>query len=516
MANKTIDMQKIQSVLLLFQSGCSLRAIAKQTGIHRSVVKHYLERIEKAGLTVDEALALKPEQRKEIIYAGQEATPKDERQRQFDYFSEYASEELNKKHVTLQLLHKEYRARHPDGLSYSQFCDLLARQRKAKDVVMLQHYNPGQLMQIDFTGSKLYWVDMETGEQRPAEVMVITLGYSGLTYVQALRSQKQDEFISCANKALHFFGGVPVQILLDNFKSGVIKANRYEPGFNKLLLLFCNHYGLVPDAARVRKPRDKPQVESHVRIVYERIFAPLRNRVFTSVEQINEAILPLLEEHNRRPYRNSKRGRIDFFDQEERTALKPLPETFFVSKHFCKGTIGKNYHIWIGEDEHHYSVPFSYVGKPYEVVYDIDSVEVYSQLQRIAFHQRSHRIGRYTTLAEHMPEKHLKVKQGMDPDYLLERALQIGPSTKVFIERILNRGPHCQPNFKSCQGVLSLSGKYSRERLEAAVQRALTYNNISFKAIQSILEQNLDFITIEKQTTIPFNENARGAGNYQL
>lgn len=509
-------MQKIQSVLLLSQSGCSLRAIAKQTGIHRRVVKHYLERIEKAGLTIGEALALKPEQRKEIIYAAQEVAPKGERQRQFDIFSEYASEELNKKHVTLQLLHREYRARYPDGLSYSQFCDLMARQRKAKDVVMIQHYDPGELMQIDFTGSKLYWVDMETGEQRGAEVMVITLGYSGLTYVQALRSQKQDEFISCLNRALYFFGGIPVRILLDNFKSGVIKADRYEPGFNKLLTLFCNHYGLVPDAARVRKPRDKPQVESHVRIVYERIFAPLRNRVFTNVEQINEAILPLLEEHNKRPYRGSKRGRIDFFNQEERVALKPLPESFFVNKHYCKGIIGRNYHIWIGEDEHHYSVPFSYAGKPYEVVYDLNSVEVYCQLQRIAFHSRLHRIGRYTTLDAHMPEKHLKVKQGMDPDYLLERALQIGPATKTFIERILNRGPHCQPNFKSCQGVLSLSGKYSRERLEAAIQRALIYKNISYKAVQSILEQNLDFITIEKQSTIPFNENARGAGNYKL
>ena len=288
-------------------------------------------------------------------------------------------------------------------------------------------------------------------EQCTAEVLVITLGYSGLTYLQALKSQKQEEFISCLNRALQFFGGATVQIRLDNFKSGVIKADRYEPGFNKLLTLFCEHYAIIPDATRVRKPRDKAQVESHVRIVYERIFAPLRNRTFTSVEQINEAILPLLEEHNKRPYRGSKKGRIDFFNQEERAALIPLPEKPFVHKHYKKAVIQKNYHIWIGEHQHYYSVPFAYVGKAVEVVYDLDSVEIYCSLQRIAFHLRSHRTGKYTTLDEHMPERHIKVKEGMDPDHLIIQASQIGPSTKCFIEKILSRGAHCQPNFKSCR-----------------------------------------------------------------
>ena len=517
MANKTIDMQKIQSVLRLLQCDYSFRAIARQTGIHRSVAKHYLDRMQKAGLTIDDALQLPPAELRNIVYAAPETSPTNKRQRDFDLFSQYALEEINKKHVTLQLLHSEYSSKYPDGYRYSQFCDLLTRLRKSKDISMIQKCDPGDIMQVDFTGDKLYWVDEQSGEQCTAEVLVATLGYSGLTYVQALRSQKQEEFIRCLNQALHFFGGVPVQLRLDNLKSGVIKADRYEPGFNKLLTLFCEHYTLVADATRVRKPRDKAQVESHVRITYERIFAPLRNKTFTSVEQINEAILPLLEEHNKRPYRGSKKGRIDFFQQEEQALLRPLPEKRFIHKHYKKAVIQKNYHIWIGEDQHYYSVPFGYVGKAVEVVYDLDSVEIYCDLQRIAFHLRSSKTGKYTTLTGHMPERHIKVKDGMDPDQLIVQASQIGTHTKSFIEKILSRGAHCQPNFKSCQGILSLSKKYSKERLERATQRALQYNNITYKAVQSILLQSLDSIVVdlEKQPTLPFNKNTRGAQTYQ-
>lgn len=517
MANKTIDMQKIQTVLRLYQCDYSLRAISRQTGIHRSVVKHYIERFTKAGVPLDDALHLQPSELNDLVYSAQESVPANRRQRDFDVFSQYALEEIQKKHVTVQLLHREYNSKYPDAYSYSQFCDLLARLRKSIDISMIQKCNPGELMQMDFTGDKIPWVDPESGEQFFAEVLIITLGYSGLTYVQALKSQKQEVFIICLNQALKFFGGVTLQIKLDNFKSGVIKADRYEPGFNKLLTLFCEHYSLIPDATRVRKPRDKAQVESHVRIVYERIFAPLRNKTFTSVEQINEAIMPLLVEHNKRPYRGSKKGRIDFFTQEEQGALKPLPEKPFTHKHYKKAVIQKNYHIWLGEDEHYYSVPCAYVGKTVEVVYDLDSVEIYCDLQRIAFHIRSHRIGRYTTISGHMPERHIKVKEGMDPDHLVIQASQIGPSTQNFIEKILSRGAQCQPNFKSCQGILSLAKRFPKERLERATQRALRYNNITYKAVQSILLQNLDSLLIdsEKQPRLPFNDNTRGSNNYK-
>src|SRR5690606_29649130 len=54
---------------------------------------------------------------------------------------------------------------------------------------------------------------------------------------------------------------------------------------------FAEHYGLVVIPARPRKPRDKPHAENSVRLIYRRVFARLRNRVFFSLSELNAAIM---------------------------------------------------------------------------------------------------------------------------------------------------------------------------------------------------------------------------------
>lgn len=98
--------------------------------------------------------------------------------------------------------------------------------------------------------------------------------------------------------ALNYFGGVPNVLVPDNLKTGVDKAHRYEADINRDLLDLGNHYGMAILPTRSRKPRDKAWVERMVQIIYTRIFAPLRNQVFTNLDKLNEAISELLEVHN--------------------------------------------------------------------------------------------------------------------------------------------------------------------------------------------------------------------------
>jgi len=64
----------------------------------------------------------------------------------------YIHIELRKKAVTLQLLWIEYREQFPEGLGYSQFCNLYSAWRKKVDVVMRQHHRAGEKMFVDFPG----------------------------------------------------------------------------------------------------------------------------------------------------------------------------------------------------------------------------------------------------------------------------------------------------------------------------------------------------------------------------
>ena len=71
-----------------------------------------------------------------------------------------------------------------------------------------------------------------TGEVRAAQIFVAVLGASSYTYVEATATQTLPDWIGAHVRALEFLGGVPRQIVPDNLRAGVLRANWYEPGLN--------------------------------------------------------------------------------------------------------------------------------------------------------------------------------------------------------------------------------------------------------------------------------------------
>jgi transposase len=98
-------------------------------------------------------------------------------------------------------------------------------------------------------------------------------------------------------------GGVPAQLVPDNPKVGVDRANWYEPGLNRTYLDMAAHHGTAILPTRVRKPRDKAKVEVAVLVVERWILARLRHRRFFSLAELNDAIAGLLADLNARPMR---------------------------------------------------------------------------------------------------------------------------------------------------------------------------------------------------------------------
>jgi transposase len=62
-------------------------------------------------------------------------------------------------------------------------------------------------------------------------------------------------------------GGVPAQVVPDNPKVGVTRANWYEPGLKRTYLNLATHYGTAILPTRPRKPREKAKVEVGVLVV---------------------------------------------------------------------------------------------------------------------------------------------------------------------------------------------------------------------------------------------------------
>jgi transposase len=114
-------------------------------------------------------------------------------------------------------------------------------------------------------------------------------GYSQLSFACAVSSQNSEDFLFACRRMLDYFGGCPKALVPDNLKSGVTRASRYEPEIARTFSDFCNHYQMAALPARVAKPKDKSLVEGLIRILYSRIYAPLRDRIFYSLNEINTA-----------------------------------------------------------------------------------------------------------------------------------------------------------------------------------------------------------------------------------
>ena len=95
-------------------------------------------------------------------------------------------------------------------------------------------HRPGELLEVDFAGAKLSYVDPDTGEVIECPVLVGILSFSGYSYAVALPNVSLPHVIEALNKMLDYFGGVPLNVLSDNMKQWVVRSNRYEPVFSQV------------------------------------------------------------------------------------------------------------------------------------------------------------------------------------------------------------------------------------------------------------------------------------------
>ena len=60
--------------------------------------------------------------------------------------------------------------------------------------------------------------------------------------------------------------------------------------------------------------------------------------------------------------------------------------------------------------------------------------------------------------------------------------------------------PHPEQGYRSAMGIIALARRYERDRLEAACERALAINAISYSSVSAILKSGLDRIEPLRRT----------------
>jgi transposase len=516
MANNPISMSKIRQILRLHSQGRSKLLIAKQTGVARNTLKKYLREFELSGLSFNEVTELGDKDLEDLFIKPEERPITPKLQTLCSLFPAM-DKELKRKGVTRLLLWEEYKLKHPDGYSKSQFKHYFAQWRAQVNPSMHIEHKAGDKLYVDFAGHKLNIIDKQTGEVQPVEVFVAILGASQLTYVEAVMTQQKEDFIAACEGALHYYGGVPSAIVPDNLKSAVTKSSKYEPVLNETFADFAEHYSTTILPARAYRPKDKALVEGAVKIIYSRIYAKLRTGEYFTLEELNKAILIALEEHNLTLLRGRNYSRRQQFEEVERQTLAPLPPLRYELKKQLFATVMKNGHVSMSVDKHYYSVPYRFIGKKVKLMYSRNTVEVFYHYERIAIHPRTKSPYNYTTEKDHMASAHRFVSD-WTPERFLSWAAGIHEDVNLYILKILDRKQHPEQAYKSCVGILSFAKKVGNERLIKACQRALGYGIYNYKTIQTILERGmdkLDEIEENKPMEMPLHENIRGEEYYQ-
>jgi transposase len=302
----------------------------------------------------------------------------------------------------------------------------------------------------------------------------------------------------------------------DNLKSGVAKACKYEPELNPTYADMAEHYGCAVVPARPRKARDKAKVEVGVLIAKRWILAVLRHRVFYSLAELNAAIRECLERLNTRPMRRLGKSRRELFETMERPSALPLPAHPYEYAEWLKARVGFNYHVEV--DGHAYSVPYKLLHERLDIRLTATTIEAFHKGERVAAHARSYVRGGYTTLPEHMPPEHRAYAE-WSPHRIIQWAAKTGEATARLVEKVLASRPYPEQAYKACLGIINLNRHYEPQRVEAAAERALKYNALSYRSMKSILAAGLDRDRQDEQDTgqmcLPLHQNIRGKEYYQ-
>ncbi len=498
-----MDYKKI--LKLRFEKSFSCRAIAKCTGDGKTAVSEFLKRFNdclELNWPISEEIT--NEYIEELLYKKKGNCFNDDLYRSFN--EEAVHRKLAKKGETLFHLWKLYNA---DGeidgkrpLSYRQYCRRYANWVNNQNVVFhIQRY-PGVNTELDFAGKNLFLRDSQNPDlQTKVTIFVATLSFSDYFYIEGMTTCDIANWIRVCNNALRYFGGVTQTVTPDNAKVAVTENKDWiDPALNKDFQAWAEHNRTVVLPAKVRKPRWKPNVEGHVKIISMHILIDMEEMVFFNLSDLNAVLWKKMDEENRKNFSNLSYSRKDLFEKEEKESLIPLPETEYEYLVHKLVTVSQDFSFIF--DQVHYSMPRKYLRQQLEVRASEKKIYVYNKNgDLIRTHERSFTPKSWVVIPSDMPKEYSDYGYWTTP-YFLSRASAIGPQTKAAIQSVIEKFNYPVQAYRSCFGILRFAEKYGKDALENCCKEALIYGKCSYNYISNAIST---YANTEKNESVKLN-----------
>lgn len=385
--------------------------------------------------------------------------------------------------VTAATIHQRLRDERGLAASVASFrrwvrANLPEEARRAQVRVLGDTPPPGQEAQVDY-GRLGMWADPATGRRVAVWAFVMVLSHSRHLFVRPVIRMDQQAWTQAHVEAFAFFGGVPARIIPDNLATGVERADLYDPKLNRAYAELAEHYGVLVDPARARKPRDKARVERPMPYVRDSFW---RGRDFTTLTQMQAAAVvwsrDVAGQRACRPLDGAAPASV--FAAAEAGTLLALPRRVFELATWSSCTVGPDIHVKVGKAL--YSVPWRLIGQKLDARATWNTVQLFHNGHLVATHARADARKR-TDLSHYPPEKIAFAMK--TPTWCRRRAGEIGPHATAVIGSLLEMGALFR--LRSAQGVLGLADKHGPQRLEAACGKAIAAGDPSYRTIRGIL-----------------------------
>jgi transposase len=484
MARRSFQVRDVTEILVHWDAGRSQSEIADSLGMDRKTVKKYLAPALAAGMVPGSGRS-----HAEWAAVARDWFPQlaDTSLRQFSWpliepHRDYIVAQLEAG-VTKATIHQRLRDEHGLTASVASVkrwiaANLPEQALRAKVTVLGEDPPPGQEAQIDY-GYLGMWADPLGGHRRRVWGFVMVLCCSRHLFLRPVLRMDQQAWTQCHVEAFEFFGGTPARLVPDNLKTGVIKADLYDPLLNRSYAELAAHYGVLIDPARAGKPKDKPRVERPMPYCRDSFF---RGRDFASLEAMQAAArvwsADVAGQRSCRPLSGAAPAVV--FDAVERDELQPLPRARFVLAAWSTPTVGPDIHVKVGRTL--YSVPWRFIGIKVDARATATTVQIFARAELIATHPFKER-GKQTDDSHYPPEK--IAFRMRTPTWCRTRAAEIGAHTEAVIGELL--AVNALFRLRAAQGVLRLADTHTPQRLEAACGRALLVGDPTYRTIKGIL-----------------------------
>lgn len=508
-------MKQIRKIieLTLMDHTMSIRTISQATKVSRPVVKAYIEQLKAHPLALSELYLKNDDELTVHLEIEKPNIQETEENGVLQKWLEMHINDLCKTGVTRRLLHERFLEEHASGLQYSQFCFILNQRLRSQEASSLFEHKAGDKLYTDFTGKKGVWKDAQ-GQSHVEEIFLAVLGASSYFYSLPVPSQKQEDHAEAVQQAFRFIGGVPHAVVPDCLKSAVLSHDGHESQPNPLFQRLMDHYGTISLPARPKHPKDKPQVEAAVNLVYRQILARMEKRIFEDRRDFLAWWLEAVNRINDMPFQKLPGTRRSRFEAVDRPALKPLPDSPFPLTTVLNQSVTATGVIYLPEDKTSYSVPYSLQGKKVEVLVAPGYVEVWHAHERMALHDRQSGAGKVLCPA-HRPESHRWFADRNTEELVRELSLKgthIGSWARTIVERAL----HEDQSWMILDGLRQLVHKHP-ERIDIVCRMAIKQERFTLKHLKRILEGKDDLTLVKDELMnlqLPLHENVRGPGYY--